>query len=165
MPQRRSRPRAKLAALGALVLASAACNKAPELVGGNEPSGPLRTDNRIAATGLNSVAAADAGEAGELPAPGAGPRFVGKWAADQKSCVSATWVFTASALRVPDGESCSFDQVSQVAGGYEIQATCTAKGAASADSLHIRFAESAKAMLLKSKALGDKGLVFCGRDA
>ena len=75
------------------------------------------------------------------------PRFVGNWAKDQQSCQSAAWKFTDSTLRTPGGESCSFNRVTPAAGGYDIEATCTAKGSPEADTLTIRFAESAKAML------------------
>jgi hypothetical protein len=103
--------------------------------------------------------------AGVLPPPGPLPRFVGKWAADQKSCESAPWQFTQSTLRTPAGSSCSFDQVAEVPGGYDVKAMCTAEGPPTADTLQIRFAESAKAMLFNSKVIADTGLIFCGRDA
>jgi len=54
--------------------------------------------------------------------------------------------------------------VTQVPGGYDVKATCTAKGPPATDTLEIRFAESAKAMLFKSKSIAEAGLVFCGRD-
>jgi hypothetical protein len=153
-------------ALAALLLA--ACNKGPATgepngpVGG-EPNGPVATGR---ADANNSVTGGEAKavEAGELPPPGPQPRFVGKWAADQKSCDSAAWAFTTTALRTPAGSSCQFGQISEVPGGYDIQATCTAEAPPKADTLKIRFAESAKAMLFSSKTIADTGLVFCGRD-
>jgi hypothetical protein len=54
--------------------------------------------------------------------------------------------------------------VSEVPGGYDVKAMCTAEGPPTADTLQIRFAESAKAMLFNSKVIADTGLVFCGRD-
>lgn len=144
----------------------AACNKSPsrgEPAGPlSEPSGPIATgraaDNKV--TGSEAIAV----RAGDLPAPGPLPRFIGKWAADQKSCQSAAWRFTDSTLRTPAGSSCSFNRVTEVPGGYDIQATCTAEGPPTADTLTVRFAESAKAMLFNSKTIADSGLVFCGRD-
>jgi len=104
-------------------------------------------------------------EAGDLPPPGVGPRFVGRWAADERSCQSAAWQFTQSSLRTPAGSSCSFTQVTEVAGGYDIDAVCTAESAPAPDALKIRFAESAKAMLFESKTIADSGLVYCGRES
>lgn len=146
----------------------AACNKTPT---GGEPGGPVgeapggpiatgRADTNNSVTGGEATAV----EAGALPPPGPMPRFVGKWAADQKSCTSAAWQFTQSRLRTPAGSSCSFDEVTEVPGGYDVKATCTAEGPPTSDTLRIRFAESAKAMLFSSRSIADTGLVFCGRD-
>jgi hypothetical protein len=133
----------------------AGCNKAPV---GNEPNGPLKaSENR-------ETPAVTAPGAGVLPSPSEGLRFVGRWAEDQKSCTTAASTFTQTTLTLPDGASCSLNRATQMPGGYDVQATCTAKGAPTGDLLKIRFAESAKAMLLDSEILGSKGLVFCGRD-
>jgi hypothetical protein len=51
-----------------------------------------------------------------------------------------------------------------VTGGYDIQATCTADGAPESDTLQIRFAESADAMLFRSESVDDSRLFFCGRE-
>ncbi len=146
----------------------AGCNKGPAT---GEPNGPVAgAPGGPVATGpadannLVSGGAATAVQAGALPPPGPLPRFVGKWATDQKSCDSAAWQFTQSNLRTPAGSSCGFDQVSEVPGGYDVKATCTAEGPPTPDTLQIRFAESAKAMLFSSKTIADTGLVFCGRD-
>ncbi len=168
MPQAPSHRKTKSLRSGALLLALglAACNSKPTAVtGGHEPDGPLATDEPVVNAPANASVAAQTGEAGELPPASAGARFVGKWAKDQKSCESAAWQFTASALRTPTGGNCSFDRVTDVPGGYDIQATCSAKEPPAPDSITIRFAESAKAMLFDSKTLGNAGLVFCGRDA
>jgi hypothetical protein len=146
----------------------AACDKAPSTGEPNgpvagAPSGPLAT-GRTDTNNVVSGGEAEAVRAGDLPPPGPVPRFVGKWAADQKSCDSAAWQFTQTTLRTPAGSSCSFDQVIEVPGGYDVKATCTAEGPPAPDTLRIRFAESAKAMLFNSKSIADTGLVFCGRD-
>lgn len=156
-------------ATAACVLALAACNKGPATGEPNgpiagAPSGPVAT-GRADSKNMVSGGEATAVKAGDLPAPGPLPRFVGKWAADQKSCDSAAWQFTQTTLRTPAGSSCSFGQVSEVPGGYDVKATCTAEGPPASDTLQIRFAESAKAMLFHSKSIADTGLVFCGRDA
>ena len=150
----------KLAVICA-VLALSACNDSHS----GEPNGPLRTDDALGNQAPNAAEQVATGQAGELPPPAATARFVGNWAKDQQSCQSAVWKFTDSTLRTPDGESCSFNRVSEVAGGYEIQATCSGKEGPKSELLKIRFAESAKAMLLDSEELKNGGLVFCGRDA
>jgi len=128
-----------------------------------EPSGPVasgRADSNNAVTGGEAKAV----QAGDLPSPGPQPRFVGNWAANEKSCQSAAWQFTATTLRTPAGSSCKFEQVTEVPGGYDVKATCTAEAPPAADTLQIRFAESAKAMLFDSKTIASTGLVYCGRD-
>ena len=153
----------------ACILSLAACdNSTPggEPAGpvGGAPGGPIATGRADTANQANASTQVGAGVAGDLPPAGQGVRFVGKWAADQKSCESAAWQFTETSLSTPAGSSCSFNRVTEVPGGYDVDATCTAEGPATADTLKIRFAESAKAMLFDSKSIADTGLVFCGRD-
>jgi hypothetical protein len=140
----------------------AACNKGVPT--GQEPSGPLKTEPPAGENVANMASDLPPQQTGDLPKPGVGPRFVGKWAADEKSCQSAVWQFTASTLKTPSGASCSFGKVTEVPGGYDIQATCKSRGAPGPDTLKLRFAESAKALLFESKTLGSPGLVYCGRD-
>ena len=147
----------------------AACDKGPATGEPNgpvagAPSGPIAT-GRADANNTVSGGEATAVRAGDLPPPGPLPRFVGKWAADEKSCDSAPWQFTQTRLRTPAGSDCSFDQVTEVPGGYDVKAICTAEGPPTADTLQIRFAESARAMMFDSKVIAGTGLVFCGRDA
>ena len=151
--------RLALAIASALLIAG--CGKGPAT---GEPNGPLRTDDALGNEVPNAAQQVESGQAGDLPQPGAMPRFVGNWAKDQQSCESAIWKFSDSTLRTPDGESCSFNRVTEVSGGYDIQATCAAKGPPISELMKVRFAESAKAMLLDSKELKNAGLVFCGRD-
>ena len=153
----------------ACILSLAACdNKTPggEPGGpvGGAPGGPIATGRADTANQANASTQVEAGVAGDLPPAGQGVRFVGKWAADQESCESAAWQFTETSLSTPAGSSCSFNRVTEVPGGYDVEATCTAEGPPTADTLKIRFAESAKAMLFDSKSIADTGLVFCGRD-
>lgn len=161
----------RLACLFAAFALLAGCNKGPATTGapdgpiaGGEPSGPIASGRAAGASNTMSEGETKAAVAGELPPPGPAPRFIGKWAKDQQSCQSAAWQFTDSTLRTPDGDNCSFNRVSPVSGGYDIQATCSVKRVPSADVLQIRFAESAKAMLFSSKAIKQSGLVYCGRD-
>lgn len=149
----------KAVILATVILAAAiglsSCNHGPSVT---EPDGPIRSDRPATANSANRVA-----ESGDLPPPGIGPRFVGKWAADEKSCKSAAWLFTATTVRRPDNWGCSFARVSKVPGGYDVEATCGPAKRSRAASLKIRFAESAKAMILTSTGSGHTGLVFCGR--
>lgn len=138
---------------------------------GQPPSGPVVSSQSGATSDTNSAASTNAaaelatGSAGDLPPLNEGLRFVGRWAADQRLCESKAWVFTDTSLRTPAGSNCNFEKVTQVPGGYDVQATCTAESPPTADVLHIRFAESAKAMLFDSKTISDTGLIFCGRNA
>lgn len=88
-------------------------------------------------------------------------RFVGRWATDAGNCSTRAWRFTADRLMTPAGSVCRFRQVSEVPGGYDIAARCTAEGPPMNDTLELRFAESAKALLFESKSIADAGLVRC----
>ena len=150
----------RLAIWSLVALAVAACDNPPT----GEPGGPLRSDTSVN-TAIQEEATPSVANAGGLPEPGPGPRFVGRWAADEKSCQAAAWQFTDSLLRTPAGSTCSFNRVDEVDGGYDISATCTAEGPPTSDTLKLRFAESAKALMFESDTIADAGLLFCGRDA
>jgi hypothetical protein len=100
---------------------------------------------------------------GRLPPPSS-LRFVGLWAADVKACSTAAWRFTDTGLSTPAGSHCTFSKVSAVPGGYDIAASCTAEAPPKPETITIRFAESAQAMLFESDAIADAGLVYCGRE-
>ena len=51
-----------------------------------------------------------------------------------------------------------------VHGGFDIAARCTAEGPPTDDTLEIRFAESAGAMLFESSVIADAGLIRCEGD-
>ena len=149
-----------LVILGAAAALSA-CDNASTV---DEPSGPVGTGGPVGENVANTAEEVEPQEAGDLPPPSEGLRFVGNWASDQRSCESSAWQFTQTTLRTPAGSVCSFNRVTEVPGGYDIQATCTAEAPPTSDTLQIRFAESAKAMLFESESIADSGLVFCGRD-
>lgn len=88
-------------------------------------------------------------------------RFVGRWATGVGNCSTRAWRFTADRLKTPAGSVCRFRKVSEVPGGYDIAAQCTAEGPPVNDTLELRFAESAKALLFESKSIADAGLVRC----
>ena len=94
------------------------------------------------------------------PRPGA-PRFVGSWAAEARLCGTTAWRFTADGLDTPAGSVCRFTDVREVAGGYDIAALCTAEAPERADTLRLRFPESAGGMLFESDSIADAGLVRC----
>ena len=152
--------RLALASLAAAALLSA-CDGAPS---GSEPSGPVGAGGPVGENAANSVVV-QPNEAGALPQPTEGLRFVGIWAADQRSCEAAGWQFTETSLRTPAGAQCSFNRVTEVPGGYDIQATCTAEGPPTSDTLRVRFAEGVNGMRFESETIADTGLYFCGREA
>jgi hypothetical protein len=88
-------------------------------------------------------------------------RFVGRWAANVGNCPGKAWRFTATSLNTPAGSQCTFRKVTEVPGGYDIAARCTAEGPPTDDTLKLRFAESAKALLFESDVIADAGLVRC----
>lgn len=96
----------------------------------------------------------------EAPTP-ASYRFVGRWATDARNCKAMAWRFTATSLSTPAGSQCSFTNVAAVPGGYDIAARCTAEGPVVRDTLRLRFAESARALLFESDSIADAGLVRC----
>jgi hypothetical protein len=98
-----------------------------------------------------------------LPPADAAARYVGLWAADVKACADPPWRFEARRLTTKGEVSCAFDEVRRAPGGYDVAATCTAEGPPRAYTLKLRFAESAKAMLVDGGPFAEPvGLVWCG---
>jgi hypothetical protein len=95
------------------------------------------------------------------PAAPAHYRFVGRWATEKRNCRLVAWRFTANSLTTPAGSVCRFAHVRQVPGGYDVAARCTAEGPPTDDTLKLRFAESAKALLFESDVIADAGLIRC----
>jgi hypothetical protein len=98
-----------------------------------------------------------------LPPADAALRFLGQWATNGANCASKAWTFTARALTAASGSKCSFYKVTKVPGGYDIAAECPAKQPDHSDLIKLRFAESARAMLVESNAIPPTGLVYCGK--
>jgi hypothetical protein len=95
------------------------------------------------------------------PPVSASHRFTGRWASEERYCAHRAWVFTAGSLKTPAGSVCSFSNVTEVPGGYDIAASCTAEGPPRDDALKLRFAQSARALLFNSNVIADAGLVRC----
>ena len=153
----------RLLVAAALAMAIAACDNAPNNSG---PGGPVGAEGPVGGNAANATAPVEPEEAGNLPRQSEPLRFLGEWAADDKACRSDVWRFTPTTLQTPAGASCSFNRVTEVqGGGYDIQATCSAKGQPTSDTLKLRFSVLVKAMLLESQTLGDAPLVYCGRAA
>jgi hypothetical protein len=99
---------------------------------------------------------------GSLPPATAELRFVGLWATDKANCASHGWRFTADALTGPDAPHCSLYKVTKMPRGYDLAARCPAKKPVELDLIKLRFAESARAMLVESNAIEPTGLIYCG---
>ena len=99
--------------------------------------------------------------AGNGNGPARGPRFIGRWAAEERLCARTAWRFSATELRTPAGSVCRFTDVREVPGGYDIAARCTAEAPESDDTLRLRFPQSAGGMLFESDSIADAGLVRC----
>ncbi|UIJ43628.1 hypothetical protein LZK98_11050 [Sphingomonas cannabina] len=89
-------------------------------------------------------------------------RYVGTWAAKPELCRSGAWTFAQRHLATAGEVSCDFDDVETVPGGYDIAATCYAEAPAAKDRITLRFAESAKAMMVEAKSFQPIGLIYCG---
>jgi len=95
------------------------------------------------------------------PAPDApSPRFVGDWSPAEGSC-EQPWRFRADGLTTPGHVACTFSQVTPVAGGYDVAASCTAEGPPAPHAIEIRFAESARAMLVSGGPMNAAALIAC----
>jgi hypothetical protein len=129
---------------------------------------PVAPANQTVANGAaqaNEAAAAnETGDSlGTLPPADAALRFVGTWAASKAECESKPWRFTADSLKATGGPTCSFYKVTKAPGGYDIAAQCPAKEPVHTDLINLRFAESARAMLVESNAIKPTGLIYCGK--
>ncbi|MBO9623258.1 MAG: hypothetical protein J7500_11160 [Sphingomonas sp.] len=98
----------------------------------------------------------------EAAAPeGAAARYVGRWAANEGLCKDGAWRFEERHLATAGEVSCDFDRVTQVSGGYDIHAQCLAEGNRTTEVIKVRFAESARAMLVESPTFREVGLIPC----
>jgi hypothetical protein len=130
----------------------------------NETSAANASVNETPAGAAVSENEAESSNApGSLPPANAELRFVGLWAADKGNCASHGWRFTADALSGPDAPHCSFYKVTKMPGGYDLAARCPAKKPVELDLIKLRFAESARAMLVESNAIKPMGLIYCGK--
>src|SRR5690349_11395050 len=62
-----------------------------------------------------------------LPPASAEPRFVGAWATTDEGCADPAWIINAREMHTQGEASCSFNDVREISGGYNVQATCTAE--------------------------------------
>jgi hypothetical protein len=139
----------------ALMLAIAACSQ-----GADE----ARRAGATIAAGQPTGAASPVASPGEtLPPAGDIPRYVGRWATRADLCEGGAWTFTRDSAALEDGPTCRFDSVTAFPGGYRVAATCEQNAKTRQETATLRFAESAKAMLVENLAtLPDTGLVYCG---
>lgn len=150
---------------GVIVLALAIAACAPEGTGndagpedGQETPTTSASPAPLPPAGFNS---AESETATPSPAAMAAPRYVGRWAANEKLCKDGAWQFAEMDLSTAGEVHCDFHRVREVPGGYDADATCTAEGSRTDDTIKLRFAESAKAMLVESKTFSPVGLIPC----
>src|SRR5690606_16949971 len=96
------------------------------------------------------------------PTPATPPRYVGRWAASADLCRTGAWTFAERRLETAGEVACEFQQVTPNEGGYDIHALCTAESPPKPYDLKLRFAQSAKAMLVEGGPFNDMGLIWCG---
>lgn len=142
-------------ALG-LALLLAACRQQPEA-----PASPENAAASEAPPPPDADINASLGPLGDDPPRPGTPRFVGRWAAVERLCATAAWRFTEQGLETPAGSVCRFSAIREVAGGYDIEARCTAEAPERADTVRLRFPESADGMLFEAESIADEGLVRC----
>lgn len=118
---------------------------------------------REPAVGQPDAAATEATAGTTLPPPDAEYRYIGRWAETAAQCRGEAWTLTRDRLTAPDDIACAFGTVEQSPGGYTIDATCTIGGEEEDNTITLRFAESAKAMLVEgATSLPETGLIYCG---
>jgi hypothetical protein len=131
-------------------------NPAPETNVSSDAAEPPATENSEANASTGNLL-------GTLPPTNATLRFVGRWAKDEASCTTKPWTFTKNALTATGGPDCSIYDVKKVLGGYDLAVQCPAKKPDPTDLIKLRFAESARAMLVESNAIEPMGLIYCGK--
>jgi hypothetical protein len=129
----------------------------------NPPVNPSRPANEPNSTGEAQTDQAVGNKLGTLPPADAALRFVGVWATSEANCASKPWRFTADTLDATGGPQCSIYKVSKVPGGYDLAVQCPAKKPLPTDLIKLRFAESARTMLVESNAISPMGLIYCGK--
>ena len=141
-------------------VALAACSPSPE--GEAPPDAQAASDLVEEAAGPAGATSTD--EPGTaLPPADAASRYIGRWAESAEQCRSEAWTLTRNRLTAPDDIACDFTRIEKSPGGYAIDAVCAIDGAEEDDSITLRFAESAKAMLVEGTAtLPETGLIYCG---
>ena len=143
-----------------LVLVLAACRPEPAQEAPIDADGAANaTAEPLAEADINASLEPIAGNGNGVE--GERPRFVGRWAAEERLCARSAWRFTGTELNTPAGSVCRFTEVREVAGGYDIAANCTAEAPERDDLLKLRFPESAGGMLFESESIADVGLVRC----
>ena len=123
----------------------------------------MNTVNETSETNAASDNAESGNALGALPPANTSLRFVGSWATSQANCAAKAWRITADTLSAIDGPHCSIYKVTKMPGGYDLAARCPAKKPDELDLIKLRFAESARAMLVESNAIKPTGLIYCGK--
>lgn len=145
----------------AAILMLGACGDGSD-VANNDVAQPDTQAPAPVATPTPSPTSTAPGPGAALPPADAELRYVGRWAADAGACADP-WIWTDQRLATPAGTVCEFTAVEAVPAGYDIEARCTAEAPPTDDRLKVRFAESARSMLVESeKTLSPVGLIYCG---
>lgn len=157
------------------LVALSACRQAPESNAVAEDDSEARIAAEAPAADINESLALDqlAGAENHMAAPegygGIPPadralRFVGRWASAEPLCRSETWRFSPDGLETPGEQTCTFSDIAPVEGGYDVAAQCTVEGRTRDETIRLRFAESARAMLVEGEGFAGTGLIYCGPD-
>lgn len=92
------------------------------------------------------------------------PRYVGRWAAAKTTCGHEVWRFEDRSLSTAGEVGCSFKEVREALGGYDIKVSCQAEGQAADGDLRLRFKDAAEGMTVDGGPYAWKAnLIHCGR--
>lgn len=86
--------------------------------------------------------------------------YVGRWAASQEQCATEPWTFTRASLQAAEG-TCTFDEVAAIPTGFSLKGTCQWQNAQVPADIKVAFAQSAQALLVSGRPVGDVGLTAC----
>lgn len=96
------------------------------------------------------------------PPPNEVPRYVGLWAVSQALCVDPAWLFEAQQISTQGEVHCDLVTVTNIPGGYSIEAMCTAEAPPAPYRLRIAIASAGSMTIEGGPWSQSPSLVYCG---
>lgn len=114
----------------------------------------------LAACGADAPQSAPAPDA--QPATEASPRFVGLWAVSEEMCAEPAWRFRPDEISTLGEVHCAFTNVEQAAGGYAIEAMCTAEAPPAPYQIALSLTDAPRTMTVSGGPwMTSTQLVYC----